>query len=227
MRHRALHLAGTSDESFMNRTIGFIIILLVCNSAKAQFKEMWRMTGNYDTLPCMSIQETKALKDAREDGVEALVKEAEIFHENTKNFFQKHKKFMCPPLLERHVAATETLIISPVGTVNSFEEIYVNYPYQMEIQKGTAKDEIWKVNFDQDSGVGRGKTKVLRNEFTLVPLIPREKNRSQFMIHSMKIPGHEKELIRVCYPLEQHKSCNPYKREEPATQPDAPLEFGH
>lgn len=194
----------------MNRTLGFIIILLISHSAKAQLKPMWRIKGNYDTLPCMSIQETKILKQAREDGVDFLVKEAEIFHENTKAFFQKNKKFICPPLLERQVATAEKPVVAPVGSVNAFEEIYVVYPWQMEVQKGTAKDEIWKVNFSQESGVGFGKTKVKKNEFIMVPMIPREKNKSPFFIHSMKIPGHEKELIRVCYPPAQHKECNPY-----------------
>jgi len=70
------------------------------------------------------------------------------------------------------------------------------------------------VNFDSENGVGHGKTKVLKNEFTLVPLIPRENVQSNFLVHSMKIPGHEKELIRVCYPPEKRKECNPYAKQE-------------
>ena len=143
----------------MIRTIGFLLIILVAHSTQADEpqREMWYITGNYDTLPCMSINETKALKDAREDGVENLVKEADIFHENVKAFFQKHKKFICPPLLERQTASEDKPVVAPVGTVNAFEEILIVHPWQMDIMKGTAKDEIWKVNFDPENGVGHGK----------------------------------------------------------------------
>lgn len=178
--------------------------------ASTSLKEKWHITTNYETLPCLSIQQTQALKAAREDGVDSLVKEADIFHEKTKEFFTKNKKFICPPVLENPPGANKHINIV-VGEANAFEIIYIVYPWQMEVQSGKSKDEIWKVRFDTESGVGFGKTKKLKNEFTLVPLMPRESDKSPYLIHSMKIPGHEKELIRICYPAARKKACNPYR----------------
>jgi hypothetical protein len=198
-----------SEEVYMKTLFINFIIALTSVQVQAQLAPTWHIKANYDTLPCLSIQQTKALHSARQDGVESLVKEADIFHEKTKELFKKHKKFVCPPILENPPKNDKT-IIATEGSSNAFESIYVVFPWQMEIMSGTAKGEIWKVNFDESTGVGMGKTKKLKNEFTIVPLIPRDADKFPYIVHSMKIPGHEKELIRLCYPETQKKECNPY-----------------
>jgi hypothetical protein len=201
----------------MKILLSFFSVFLIFSPAEAQFKETWRIKANYDTLPCLTIQQTQALKAAREDGVDSLVKEADIFHEKTKAFFTKNKKFICPPVLD-HPPTSDKPINIVIGEANAFEIIYIVYPWQMEVQSGKSKGEIWKVKFDDESGVGFGKTKKLKNDFTLVPLMPREADTSPYLIHSMKIPNHEKELVRICYPATQKKECNPYSEieEKPA-----------
>lgn len=195
-----------------------LVMIFNSSPAQAQLKETWRIKANYDTLPCLTIQQRQALKTAREDGIEPIVKEADIFHEATKKFFQTHKKFICPPVLE-HPPKGDKVIVAPVGESNAFEVIYVVYQSHMEIMQGNIVDKkaklppMWQVRFDPESGVGRGKTKK-KNEFVLVPLMPRDAEKSPYLLHSMKIPGHEKELVRICYPVEKKKECNPYSDEE-------------
>lgn len=186
------------------KTVLFITALISVSTASAY--DSWHIAKSYETLPCLSLQQTKLLKQIKQDGPDTLITEADTFYEKTKKFFSTHDRFICPPTIEeKHEFDFSTPM--KFGSVDNYELIHINQ-WQMEVLEGRQQKLIWKMGYDKDTGIGKGKNR----PFVLVPLSPKDSDEAPFLVHALK--SGDKWKVHVCYPVDRQAQCNPYQPEK-------------
>ncbi|MBX9720212.1 MAG: hypothetical protein K2X81_02360, partial [Candidatus Obscuribacterales bacterium] len=175
------------------KAVLFITALISVSTASAY--DSWHIAKSYETLPCLSLQQTKLLKQIKQDGPDTLITEADTFYEKTKKFFSTHDRFICPPTIEeKHEFDFSTPM--KFGSVDNYELIHINQ-WQMEVLEGRQQKLIWKMGYDKDTGVGKGKNR----PFVLVPLSPKDSDEAPYLVHALK--SGDKWKVHVCYPVER------------------------
>lgn len=200
----------------MKKYLVATIISVVASSASAF--DSWHIAKSYETLPCLTLQQTKLLKQIKQDGPDTLINEADTFYEKTKKFFSTHDRFICPPTLdEKH----EFDFTTPMkfGSVDNYELIHINQ-WQMEVLEGRQQKLIWKMGYDKDTGVAKGKNR----PFVLVPLTPKNSDDAPYLVHALKTTDN-KWKVHVCYPVEKQSQCNPYQPEKETDPSFASTQF--
>ena len=180
--------------------------------------DSWHIAKNYETLPCLTLQQTKVLKQIKQDGPDPLIAEADTFYEKTKKFFASHDRFICPPTIE---AKHEFDFTTPMkfGSVDNYELIHINQ-WQMEVLEGKQQKLIWKMGYDKDTGVAKGKNR----PFVLVPLSPKNSDEAPYLVHALKTKDNQWK-VHVCYPVEKQSQCNPYQPEKDTDPSFASTQF--
>lgn len=195
----------------------FIFTLAMITTSLANAYDSWHIAKNYETLPCLSLQQTKVLKQIKKEGPDALISEADTFYEKTKKFFSTHDRFICPPTIEEKHEFDFTTPMK-FGSVDNYELIHINQ-WQMEVLEGRQQKLIWKMGYDKDTGIAKGKNR----PFVLVPLSPKDSDEAPYLVHALK--SGDKWKVHVCYPVEKQTQCNPYQPQQETDPSFASMQF--